>query len=214
MMTWTNSWRIGKITCPNRLELRNGIETQGTIRLFRRRGATTVNHTPCTWLLPKMKHFLSSPLRMVCKDGKRNLITLKPPKVVAEDGSEVAEDGAAVAETNNHNGLYTSTTTGQNQYGGWSEQGLHLFKQYVEMNIEARNHPNTGELEKTCLTKLRIKWGIQCDTAEEHNKQRARMKSLRKRGRGEEPMPPMKKVIRTMRMMQESSDEEYEEEED
>jgi hypothetical protein len=68
-----------------------------------------------------------------------------------------------------------------------------------------------AELEKSCLTKLWIKWGIQCDTAKEHNKQRARMKSLRKSGQGEEPMPPMKKVIGTMRMMQDSLDEEEEE---
>ena len=163
---------------------------------------------------PEDEAFLVLSIENGVQRWKEEFDNPKPPKVVAEDGSEVAEDGAAVAETNNHNGLYTSTTTGQNQYGGWSEKGLHLFKQYVEMNIEAQNHPNTAELEKTCLTKLRIKWGIQCDTAEEHNKQRARMKSARKRGRVEEPMPPMKKVIRTMRMMQESSDEEYEEEED
>ena len=126
-------------------------------------------------------------------------------KVVAE-APEVAEE--RTSKFDNHSGLYTSTTSGQNQYGGWSEEGLELFKQYVDSNVAAREDPNTAKLEKACLHKLRVKWGIQCSTAEEHNKLRARMKSARKRGRGEEPMPPMKKVIRTMRMIEESDEEE------
>jgi hypothetical protein len=131
----------------------------------------------------------------------------------ADVGAEVLANGAEVSDEraskfDNHSGLYTSTTSGQNQYGGWSEQGLELFKQYVEWNVAARKDPKAEKVEEDCLYNLRVKWGIQCATAEEHNKLRARMKSARKRGRGEEPMPAMKKVIRTMRYIEESDEEE------
>jgi hypothetical protein len=112
------------------------------------------------------------------------------------------------SDDKDYNGIYTSTTSGQNQYGGWSEEGLEKFKTYVEKNIEARKDPKTAKLEADCLNKLRVKWGIQSDNAVEHNKLVARMKSARKRGRGEEPMPPMKKVVRTLRVLDDISDDE------
>lgn len=111
------------------------------------------------------------------------------------------------SDDKDYNGIFTSTTSGQNQYGGWSEAGLEKFKTYVAMNIEARKDPMTEQLEANCLNKLRVKWGIQSDNAVEHNKLMARMKSARKRGRGEEPMPPMKKVVRTLRVLEDISDD-------
>jgi hypothetical protein len=104
-------------------------------------------------------------------------------------------------------GLYTSTTSGQNQYGGWNEEGLELYQTYREWNIQAREDPNSLQVEKECLRKLRLKWGIECATAIEHNKLQARKKSAKKRGRGEEPQPVMKKIIRTMRPIEDSDED-------
>jgi hypothetical protein len=116
-------------------------------------------------------------------------------------------------EEKENGGLFTSTTSGQNQYGGWSEEGLELYQKYRDMNIAARKDPKCLEVEKDCLKRMRTKWGIECDTAVEHNKLLARKKSAKKRGRAEEPKPAMKKIIRTMRPLQDSDDEETEEDE-
>jgi hypothetical protein len=128
-----------------------------------------------------------------------------------------ASEGATPETTEagkDYSGLFTSTTSGQNQYGGWSEQGLDLFKDYVDMNIAARQDPKTAQLEKDCLLKLRLKWGIQMTSAEEQNKLVARQKSARKRGREETVMPAMKRVVRTMRHVDFTDDEEEEEEDE
>jgi hypothetical protein len=109
-------------------------------------------------------------------------------------------------------GLFTSTTSGQNQYGGWSEEGLCLFKTYVDLNVTARQDENSVQLEKICLQKLREKWNIQMPTAEEQIKLINRQKSARKRGREEVIQPTMKKVVRTMRKVVYSDDEETEDE--
>jgi hypothetical protein len=130
-----------------------------------------------------------------------------------------ASEGAARTEKTkedktDYSGLFTSTTSGQNQYGGWSEQGLDLFKAYVDINIEARKDPKTAKLETDCLLKLRLKWGIQMTSAEEQNKFVARQKSARKRGREETIMPTMKRVVRTMRHVDFTDDEEEEEDDE
>jgi hypothetical protein len=125
-----------------------------------------------------------------------------------------AEETSDTTDSNkDYSGLYTSTTSGQNQYGGWSEEGLELFKTYVDFNVAARKDSNTEVLEKACLLKLRNKWGIQMATAEEQNKFTNRQKSARKRGREGVIVPTMKKVIRTMRKIDYSDDEETEDEE-
>jgi hypothetical protein len=100
-------------------------------------------------------------------------------------------------ETNN--GLYTSTTSGQNQYGGWSEEGCRLYNKYLDWNIAAREDNNTAALEERCLTALRNKYDIHTDNHIDHQKMVNRKKNAKKRGRAEEHMGPMKKVVRTLR---------------
>jgi hypothetical protein len=67
------------------------------------------------------------------------------------------------------------------------------------MNMEARNAKGTDQLETDCLTLLRKKVGIRenCEDALEHLKNKEAMKRLLKRGRGDEPLPPKKKIIST-----------------
>jgi hypothetical protein len=96
-------------------------------------------------------------------------------------------------------GLFTKTTQGQNFWGGWTSEGLEKFIEYRAMNMEARNAKGTDQLEHDCLTRLRKKVGIRenCEDASEHLKNKEAMKRLMKRGRGDEPLPPKKKIIST-----------------
>jgi hypothetical protein len=106
-----------------------------------------------------------------------------------------------------HNGLYTSTKTGQNQYGGWSEQGLEKFNHYVQINTNARNDANCEQVEKDCLQKLREKQGIVASNAEEHIRQKNHQKNAKKRGNTDAPMPPAKRVVRTLEEVDSSDDD-------
>jgi hypothetical protein len=100
-------------------------------------------------------------------------------------------------DNDTNSGLYTSTTSGQNQYGGWSPEGCELYNDYVEMITKAREHKNNEVLEKKCLQNLREKYNIRTENFIDHQKMLNRKKNALKRGRPEEPMPPMKKIVRT-----------------
>jgi hypothetical protein len=67
------------------------------------------------------------------------------------------------------------------------------------MNIAARNAKGTDQLETDWLKLLRKQKGIRenCEDASEHLKNKEAMKRLLKRGRGDEPLPPKKKIIST-----------------
>ena len=60
----------------------------------------------------------------------------------------------------NHNGIFTTTDSGQNEWGGWSEAGLDVFHKYVDENEAARKKKETRAIEKKCLDRLRKKYGI------------------------------------------------------
>ena len=62
----------------------------------------------------------------------------------------------------NHNGIFTTTDSGQNEWGGWSEAGLDVFHKYVDENEAARKKKDTHAIEKKCLDRLRKKYGIIC----------------------------------------------------
>jgi len=115
-------------------------------------------------------------------------------------------------DVGNFDGLFTKTTTGQNHWGGWSEEGLEQFIEYRAMNIFARQEDNNDQVEKDCLHQLRLKHGIEdsCETAEEHTKNLEAKRRLQKRGRGEEALPPKKKVVKTIIFDSDSSDDEDE----
>lgn len=116
-------------------------------------------------------------------------------------------NGRIKEDKKDHGGLYTSTKTGQNQYGGWSEQGLELFNRYVKMNEDARKDANCEQVEKDCLQKLREKNGIVASNAEEHIRQKNQQKNAKKRGNTDAPMPPAKKVVRTLEEVDSSDDD-------
>lgn len=110
----------------------------------------------------------------------------------------------------NFNGLYTSTTTGQNHYGGWNEEGLERFNQLRDWNQKAREMETCAIVEQKCLEELRAKYRIQANNIEDHQKQLIRRKNAKKRGRQEEPLPPMRRVVRTLHHTIDSEDEDEE----
>jgi hypothetical protein len=97
-----------------------------------------------------------------------------------------------------YSGLFTSTKSGQNEYGTWSEEGLTQFIKYREMNKLARKDPNTARIEQDCLASLRKKKGIVGKDASEQARMKEAQKRARKRGAGEEPVARAKKIIRTV----------------
>jgi hypothetical protein len=115
---------------------------------------------------------------------------------------------------NLNDGQFTSTTSGQNQYGGWNSDGLRKYTEYLDMNIAARKLPKCAEIEQDCLDKLRANLGITCETFEEQNKINGQNKAKRKKGKPENAVAPSKqKVVETMRSI-EDMESEHEEERD
>jgi hypothetical protein len=106
-------------------------------------------------------------------------------------------------------GRFTCTTNGQNPWGGWNEDGLELFIDYRARNVLARQSKDCDKVEKDCLARLRVQCGIDadCKTALEHLRKKEAKKRLTKRGRGDEVLPPKKKVVRTMVEVESSEDE-------
>ena len=127
-------------------------------------------------------------------------------KARADAGHEVDED--AEEEKKCNDGLFTRTTTGQNHWGGWTSEGLELFKEYRVMNIEARKDPRNDQLEKDCLQRLRRERGIEdeCTSALEHMRNKEAKKRMKKRGRENDVLPPKKKVVHTL-VFPDSSDD-------
>jgi hypothetical protein len=113
-----------------------------------------------------------------------------------------------------YNGIYTTTTSGQNQYGGWSAEGMEKYMEYLEMNMAARKDASKAHVEQQCLNQLRKKYNIQANSFVEHQRQITKRKNAAKRGRAEEPMPPMKKKVLTMRITLPSDDEDNDTDED
>ena len=97
-----------------------------------------------------------------------------------------------------YNGLFTLTDSGQNEWGGWTEEGLTLFNKYVDMNRAARKEKTTPDVERACLARLKKKYKIVCHdhkTQTDLNKKRKRKKG------GDEELggPNKKKTLFTIR---------------
>lgn len=135
-------------------------------------------------------------------------------KLKAEaNGHEVVQnDDEDDKEGGKFDGIFTKTTQGQNWWGGWIPEGLEKFIEYRAMNVEARKQTNTDQVEKDCLFHLRGKNGIEenCENATEHLKNKEAKKRMKKRGRGDEALPPKKKVVHTLIYSSNSSDEDEE----
>ena len=67
-------------------------------------------------------------------------------------------------------GKYTKSDAGQKKFGGWSSEGLQLYKELMAKNKEARQKPTTKALEAEILEMLRTENVIQGDNWEEHKK--------------------------------------------
>jgi hypothetical protein len=122
--------------------------------------------------------------------------------------SVIKKNGGKVDKKESHNGLFTSTRSGQNRYGGWNEDGLNMFKTYLDKNIAARKTQKGMQVEKDCLQQLRAKYNITTNTYEEHQKLQARIKSAKKRGNTNEPAPRMQAVVNTLRHEYDESEDE------
>jgi hypothetical protein len=147
------------------------------------------------------------------EDEFNNVQPAKKQQPEATDNAQPTDEKDGKLDKKTHSGLYTSTTSGQNQYGGWNEKGLEIFNQYVKTNEEARKQDFCLQVEKRCLQMLRDREKIEANNPEDHNKAKSRQKSAKKRGNENAPMPPTKKIIRTLQDV-ESSDEEKDEDED
>jgi hypothetical protein len=117
-------------------------------------------------------------------------------------------------KSNAHDGHFTSTRSGQNRYGGWSAEGLLQYNNYLEMNIKARDTEKAQNVEKNALNILREKLNITSDSHEEHLKLKARMKSMQKRGKTDQPAPTKQRIVLTMRHNADDSEDEDEDEDD
>ena len=85
----------------------------------------------------------------------------------------------------NHNGVFTTTDSGQSEWGGWSIDGRTKYAEYVEMNKAARKLTSTQVLEATCLNRLREKYNITCHDHKSQSDLERSNKRKRKLGQAE-----------------------------
>ena len=111
----------------------------------------------------------------------------------------------------NMNGIHTVTDQGQNEWGGWSPEGLDNYNKYCKQVKAGRKSPNALQLEKVALQQLRIKNDIDQPTHEQQikvNRQRRRRKKNADKGQTI-PDIPTKRVVKTMVSLDDdSSDDE------
>ena len=132
-----------------------------------------------------------------------------------ESSEEGSEEDQEDKKPNQYDGLFTRTTEGQNHWGGWQSEGLELFIEYRAMNVAARKLPNCAKVEMDCLQLLREERGIEasCESAQEHAKNKEAKKRMKKRGLVNATLPPKKKVVCTLALPSDTSDDEHEKEE-
>jgi hypothetical protein len=107
-----------------------------------------------------------------------------------------------------HDGNFTSTMSGQNQYGGWNLKGLRKYKEYLDMNLAARELPNCAKVEQDCLNKLRAKLGITHESFKEQNKMNGQNKAKRKKGKLENAVPTsQQQVVESMHSIEDLESE-------
>lgn len=139
---------------------------------------------------------------------------LKAKAKAEADGEEWSEEvdeaeGKEGKKGGVYDGVFTRTTLGQGDWGGWQPDGLEMFNQYRAMNVLARKSKDCAKVEKDCLQRLREENGIEegCDNAEDHERNKVAKKRLKKRGLENAQLPPKKKTVRTL-VVPDSSEEE------
>lgn len=76
--------------------------------------------------------------------------------------------------------LYTCSDSGQQRFGGWSDEGLKRFSTLTKAIKEARSTPKSLEIEKKILDTIREKAGIKSGSAAEEHKKKRRKKGEKK----------------------------------
>jgi hypothetical protein len=111
-------------------------------------------------------------------------------KEIQEKDDEKRKNDTSLKKTRkpNYNGLYTTTDSGQNEWGGWMEEGLASFNRYVDMNREARKKKTTQNIERTCLARIKQKYNIVCN---DHKTQTDMNKKRKRKGDDEPKRPPL-----------------------
>jgi hypothetical protein len=69
--------------------------------------------------------------------------------------------GPAYPAKNNHASPWTCSDGGQLRFGGWTEEGQERFKIMRTKVEESRKRPHVKKMEADCLTRLRIKHGLE-----------------------------------------------------
>ena len=153
---------------------------------------------------------ISNAIRKEIKGGKMPMITPEDEAftvlVVANSRDHWIKDLEGKKDSVNqqgkqkrpdYSGLYTNTEAGQNQWGGWKEEGLKLFNDYVDMNRAARRKKKAREVEEACLVRIKKKYDIVC----RDYKEQSNLDKKRKRKGGDDALdkPVKKKPLGTIR---------------
>ena len=116
-------------------------------------------------------------LIMNCRDRWPKLMELKNNTsnriTYTKSAASKTKAGITLVNVNDDPGFlgkYTKSDAGQKKFGGWSAEGLQLYKELVAKNKEARQKPTTKALEAEILEMLRTENDIQGDNWEEHKK--------------------------------------------
>ena len=117
-------------------------------------------------------------------------ITIKksPSKTVGKR----AKEGYAFAYESEHKELvtkFTSNNVGQNLFGGWDDKGLKLYREYGQLNRQARlNIGPNRKFEGAVLDEMRRKNNIKGKTPEEQAKLDGKSKAAAKKAAGQETL--------------------------
>ena len=117
-------------------------------------------------------------------------ITIKksPAKTVGKRPKE----GYAFAYESEHPALVTKFThnnVGQNLFGGWDDKGLKLYREYGQLNRQARlNIGPNRKFERAVLNEMRRKNNISGKTPEEQAKIDGKSKAAAKKAAGQETL--------------------------
>jgi hypothetical protein len=148
----------------------------------------------------------------ICEAIRKDITHMNMPMITSEDEAftvlvvensydrwmtEIQEDNIARQQGTtklnerkpNYNGRYSTTDSGQNEWGGWTEEGLAIFNGYVDSNREARKKITTQTIERNCLARIKQKYNIVCN---DHKTQTDLNKKRKRKVDNDKPkMPPL-----------------------
>jgi hypothetical protein len=117
-------------------------------------------------------------------------------EIQEKDGAQQQDDTSSKKKRPNYNGRYTTTDQGQNEWGGWTDEGLAIFNRYVDINRAARKEKKAQAIERACLAGLKKKYNIVCN---DHKTQTDLNKKRKKKGDDEIGGFQKKKPLLTIR---------------